>query len=191
MPPKSRITREMILDAAYTLAREQGIDSVNARSISQQLGCSTQPVLYYFKRVEDIRREVYAMADAYHSVSLMQPTDDENPMIAIGLNYIRFAAQEKALFRLLFQSDNFAGQNIADLIDAPEILPFLEIFQSEAELTLEQAKIVFKSLMLLVHGCASMLANNTMEYNENEIIPILEMAFMGMIAATKMEEMQQ
>lgn len=191
MPPKSRITREMILDAAYTLAREQGIDSVNARSISQQLGCSTQPVLYYFKRVEDIRREVYAMADAYHSVSLMQPTDDENPMIAIGLNYIRFAAQEKPLFRLLFQSDNFAGQNIADLINAPEILPFLEIFQSEAELTPEQAKIVFKSLMLLVHGCASMLANNTMEYNENEIIPMLEMAFMGMIAATKMEEMQQ
>jgi AcrR family transcriptional regulator len=190
MPPKSRITREMILDAAYTLAREHGIDAVNARSISQKLGCSTQPVLYYFKRVEDIRREVYTMADAYHSVSLMQPTDDENPMIAIGLNYIRFAAQEKPLFSLLFQSDNFAGQNIADLINAPEILPFLEIFQSEAELTPEQAKIVFKSLMLLVHGCASMLANNTMEYNENEIIPMLEMAFMGMIGAIKMEEMQ-
>ena len=190
MPPKSRITREMILDAAYTLAREHGIDAVNARTISQQLGCSTQPVLYYFKHVEDIRREVYTMADAYHSVSLMQPTDDENPMIAIGLNYIRFAAQEKPLFRLLFQSDNFAGQNIADLINAPEILPFLEIFQSEAELTPEQAKIVFKSLMLLVHGCASMLANNTMEYNEIEIIPMLEMAFMGMIGAIKMEEMQ-
>lgn len=191
MPPKPRITREMILDAAYALAREQGIDSVNARTISQQLGCSTQPVLYYFKHVEDIRREVYTMADAYHSAYLMQPTDDENPMIAIGLNYIRFAAQEKPLFRLLFQSDNFAGQNIADLIDTPDLLPFLEIFQTEAELTPDQAKIVFKTLMMLVHGYASMLANNTMEYNENEIIPMLNMAFMGMIAAIKMEEMQQ
>ncbi len=191
MPPKPRITREMILDAAYALAREQGIDSVNARTISQQLGCSTQPVLYYFKRVEDIRREVYAMADAYHSAFLMQPTDDENPMIAIGLNYVRFAEQEKPLFRLLFQSDNFAGQNIADLIDTPDLLPFLEIFQTEAELTLDQAKIVFKTLMMLVHGYASMLANNTMEYNESEIAPTLDMAFMGMIAAMKMEEMQQ
>ena len=34
MPPKSRITREMILDAAYIIAREQGIDCVNARTIA-------------------------------------------------------------------------------------------------------------------------------------------------------------
>ena len=191
MPPKPRITREMILDAAYSIAREHGIDAVNARTISQQLGCSTQPVLYYFSHVEDVRREVYAMADAYHSAFLMQPTEGENPMLAIGLNYVRFAAQEKPLFRLLFQSDNFAGQNIADLIDLPELLPILEIFQKEAELSLAQAKIVFKSLMLLVHGCASMLANNTMEYKENEIIPMLEMAFTGMLGAIKTEEMQQ
>lgn len=191
MPPKPRITREMILDAAYTLAREQGIDMVIARTISQQLGCSTQPVLYYFNHVEDIRQEVYAMADAYHTAFLMQPTDDEDPMLSIGLNYIRFAEQEKHLFRLLFQSDSFAGQNITDLIDMPELLPILEIFQKEAALSLEQAKLVFKSLMMLVHGCASMLANNTMEYKENEIIPMLDMAFMGMIAANKMEEMQQ
>ena len=131
------------------------------------------------------------MADAYHSAFLMQPTEGENPMLAIGLNYVRFAAQEKPLFRLLFQSDNFAGQNIADLIDLPELLPILEIFQKEAELSLAQAKIVFKSLMLLVHGCASMLANNTMEYKENEIIPMLEMAFTGMLGAIKTEEMQQ
>lgn len=191
MPPKSRITREMILDAAYIIAREQGIDCVNARTIAQRLGCSTQPVLYHFNSMEDIRREVYCMADTYHSAYLMQLPDDENPMISIGLNYIRFAAQEKPLFRLLFQSNSFDGQNIANLTDAPELLPFLEVFQNEAELSLEQAKIVFKTLMMLVHGCASMLANNTMEYNENQIIPMLNIAFMGMIGATKMEEMEQ
>lgn len=191
MPPKPRITREMILDAAYSIAREHGIDAVNARTISQQLGCSTQPVLYYFSHVEDVRREVYAMADAYHSAFLMQQTEGENPMLAIGLNYVRFAAQEKPLFRLLFQSDNFAGQNITALIDTPELLPVLEILQTGADLHPAQAKAVFKSLMLLVHGCASMLANNTMECKEEEIIPMLEMAFMGMIGAIKTEEMQQ
>ena len=191
MPPKPRITREMILDAAYAIAREQGIDLVNARAIAQRLGCSTQPVLYYFKRVEDIRHEVYRMADAYHSGFLMQLPDDRDPMTSIGLNYIRFAEQEKPLFRLLFQSDNFVGQNIAGLIDTPDLLPVLEILQQEAGLSPAQAKILFKTLMMLVHGIASMLANNTMEYNENEIIPMLEMAFMGMIGAIKMEETQQ
>ena len=111
MPPKHRITREMILDAAYAIAREQGIELVHARTIAQQLGCSTQPVLYHFNHVEDIRREVYRMADSYHSAFLMQLSDKENPMISIGLNYIRFA-----------------GQNIADLTEAPEFLSFLGIF---------------------------------------------------------------
>lgn len=190
MPPKPRITREMILDAAYAVAREQGIDLVNARTISQQLGCSTQPVLYYFNHIEDIRREVYRMADACHTAFLMQLPDDADPMISIGLNYIRFAKQEKLLFRLLFQSDQFAGQNIADLIDTPELLPVLDIFQREAGLSPDQTKIVFKALMMLVHGYASMLANNTMEYHESEIVPMLTMAFMGMIGSVKTEERQ-
>lgn len=191
MPPKPRITREMILDAAYAIAREQGAEQINARTIAERLGCSTQPVLYHFDHIEDIRCEVYRMADAYHSAFLMRLPMDVNPMVAIGLNYIRFAAQEKPLFRLLFQSDSFAGQNITMLIDAPELMPVLDIFRREAGLDLRQTKIVFKTLLMLVHGCASMLANNTMEYDEDEIIPMLDVSFMGMVGAVKMEEMQK
>ena len=131
------------------------------------------------------------MADAYHSTCLMQLPENENPMLALGLNYIRFAAQEKPLFRLLFQSDNFAGQNITDILDDPSLLPFLEVFQSEAGIDLSQAKTVFRALLLLIHGYASLLASNAMEYNEDEIIPMLKMAFMGMIGAINMEETEK
>lgn len=191
MPPKPRITREMILEAAYAIAREQGADLINARTISERLGCSTQPVLYHFAHIEDIRREVYRMADAYQSEFLMQLPENLNPMVAIGLNYIRFSATEKPLFRLLFQSDSFSGQSITALINTPELAPVLDIFQQETGLNLEQTKFVFKTLTMLVHGCASMLANNSMEYDEKEIIPMLETAFEGMMTAVKMEEMQK
>ena len=187
MPPKPRITRQMILDAAYAIAREQGAEMINARIIAQRLGCSTQPVLYYFARMEDIRREVYRMADMYQTEYLMQLPEHLNPMIAIGLNYVRFSVSEKHLFRLLFQSDSFNGQNIADLVDTPELTPVLEIFQQEAGLNREQTKFLFKTLTMLIHGCASLLANNTMEYDEAEIIPMLETAFNGIMAALKME----
>lgn len=42
--------------------------------------------------------------------------------------------------------------------------------------------------LLLVHGWASMLANNAMPYDAAEIVPMLRMAFQGMIGALKMEE---
>ena len=190
MPPKPRITREMILEAAYAIAREQGAEQINARTISKRLSCSTQPVLYYFDRIQDIRREVYRMADEAQTAFLMQVPEDADPMVAIGLNYIRFAAEEKHLFRMLFQSDNFSGQSIANLVDVPDLIPVLEIFQREAGLSMEQTKFVFKALAMLVHGCASMLANNSMEYNEAEITPMLETAFMGMVGAMKMEDTQ-
>ena len=62
MPPKSRIPREMILEAAYAIAREHGVEAVNARAIATRLGCSTQPVLYAFTRMENIIQEIYRMA---------------------------------------------------------------------------------------------------------------------------------
>lgn len=191
MPPKPKISREMILEAAYAIARERGIDSVSARTIAERLGCSTQPVLYCFDHVEDIRREVYRMADEYQTACLMHVPDDMDPMTAMGLNYIRFAAREKPLFRLLCQSDSFHGQSITELIDMPELTPVLAVLRQEAGLTEEQTKKVFKALFLLVHGWASMLANNTMEYREAEIIPMLEMAFAGMVGAMKTEEMEK
>lgn len=184
MPPKPRITRGMILEAAYALAREKGVDAVNARSIAERLDCSTQPVLYQFARMEDLRREVYRMADEYHTACLMQPAGaEENPLLGMGLNYIRFAAEEKHLFRLLFQSDGLRGMGLTELIDAPEMTELLEMFRQEAGLSQAQTKQVFRAVMLLVHGWASLLANNTMEYEESEIIPVLEMAFEGMVGA--------
>jgi len=71
MPPKAKITKEMIVEEAFQIARTQGADKITARSIAQRLKCSTQPVLYYFATVEKIKEAVYQRADAYHTRFLM------------------------------------------------------------------------------------------------------------------------
>ena len=53
MPPKVKITKEMIIDAAFEIARSEGAENINARTISKKLGCSTQPVMYHFKTIEE------------------------------------------------------------------------------------------------------------------------------------------
>ena len=131
------------------------------------------------------------MADEYQAACLMQLPQDQNPMIALGLNYIRFAAEEKPLFRFLCQSDSFQENSITALTETPQLLPMLQVFREQTDLTLVQVKMVFKTLIMLVHGCASLLANNTMEYDEDKIVPMLQMAFMGMMGAMKMEKSQQ
>lgn len=187
MPPKARITKEMIIDAAFEIAREEGAESINARTISQRLGCSTQPVMYYFKTIEEIKRAVFQKTDEYHTAFIMNFTSDD-PMLDIGLNYIRFAATEKKLFCLLFQSNEFSGVNISDLISSDEVMPILQAVSQEAEVDIEQARKVFSILAFFVHGYASMLANNALEYDEQSFSKDLERVFYGAVCASKRTE---
>lgn len=50
--PKAKITKEMVTDAAFEVTRTKGAENVNARTVSQKLGCSTQPVMYYFAKLK-------------------------------------------------------------------------------------------------------------------------------------------
>lgn len=109
MPPKAKITKEMIVEEAFQIARTQGADKITARSIAQRLKCSTQPVLYYFATVEEIKEAVYQRADAYHTRFLMGTEGGGDGMLGIGLRYVRFAAEERNLFHLLFQPGSVFG----------------------------------------------------------------------------------
>lgn len=175
MPPKAKITKEMIVDTAFSIVRSGGADKVTARSISEQLHCSTQPVLYYFTSVEDIKKMVYRKADEYHAGYIMNMEGDyKNPMLAVGMNYIRFAIEERNLFRFLFQTNELQGIEMLDLLESEKLLAILTAAQEVMELSLENTREVFSTLFIFVHGYASLCANHTMEYEEAGIRRVLE-----------------
>lgn len=184
MPPKVKITKEMIIDAAFEIARSDGAEKINARTVSKKLGCSTQPVMYHFKTIEELKKTVYIKADEYHS-EYINNIQSENPMKDIGLNYIRFAETEKNLFRFLFQTNEFTGKNISELINSEELQPVIAILRKEAEVNTEQAKTIFRLLFLIAHGYASMFANNEMTYDEQAIISDLDLVFEGTVYSLK------
>jgi AcrR family transcriptional regulator len=186
MPPKAKITREMIIDSAFEIARTKGAENINARAIAEKLSCSTQPVMYHFSKIEEIKRAAYDKADAFHSAYLMRFAGEPGePMQGIGLRYIQFAAEEKHLFRFLFQSGAFAGKTLGELIGSEELEPILAVLQKIAKTDREQTLMIFLSIFLVVHGYASMLANNSMEYDEAYVVSFLKRAYDGAIYASK------
>ncbi len=189
MPPKAKITKEMVIDAAFEVARAEGAENVNARTVSQKLGCSTQPVMYHFATIEDMKRAVYAKLDWFHTEYLMNVDPQEDVMLGIGLNYIRFAVEEPNLFRFLFQSGFAVENNLLEMIDSEELKPVISAMQEAMDLNMEQTKDVFITLALFVHGYASILVNNGLEYDEELIKVHLERAYKGAILAIQ-EEMK-
>lgn len=179
MPPKARISKEMIIEEAFQIARAEGADKITARSISGRLKCSTQPVLYHFATVEEIKTAVYQHANGYHTDWLMNMEHDYgNPMLNIGMNYIRFAAEERNLFHFLFQSNEFSGGSMMDLVRSEELEPIMQVLQQEIGATTNEVVEIFTTLFVFVHGYASMFANNEMIYNEELLITSLTKVFL-------------
>ena len=185
MPPKVKVTKQMVADASFEVIRASGHGNLNARTISEYLGCSTQPVLYTFRTVDEIREAAYEIADKYHTEFIMPKETDENPMLALGLNYVRFGKEEKNLFRFLFQTDKFGGKDIAGLMSDPGLSEILEIMAAGLNAEKEQAKEMFLTFFCVAHGMASLLANNSMDYDEEQCRKMLENVFFGMINAQK------
>jgi len=186
--PKAKITREMVINAAFEVARTMGIENVNARTVSEKLGCSTQPVMYHFAKIEELKRAVYEKADRFQSEYLMNiENSDESVMLGIGLNYIRFAIREPNLFRFLFQSGYALEGSLPEMVDSAELKPLLEMMSGAMEMNIEQTKRVFVTIALFAHGYASIIANNSLEYDEKQAAAHLERAYRGAVLAEREE----
>lgn len=178
----------MIVDAAFEVAKAAGIENVNARTVAEKLNCSTQPVMYHFAKIEELKRAVYEKTDRFHSEYLMNIENPKEIMLGIGLNYIRFAIREPNLFRFLFQSGYAVENNLLEMIDSPELAPVLEMMSGAMETSVEQTKEVFVTIALFAHGYASIIANNSLEYDEKTVAKHLERAYRGAVLALKTEE---
>ena len=191
MPPRAKITKDMVVDAAFEVARKTGAENINARTVSNELNCSTQPVMYHFETIEALKRAAYQKTDEYHTEYLMSiPETRADVMLGIGLSYIRFAVEEPNLFRFLFQSGFAAGNSLLEMIDSEGLMPLLSVMQQAMDINMEQTKEVFVTLALFVHGYASIIANNSLECDETLITTHLERVYTGAILALQEEEIK-
>ena len=175
MPKKPVTTKEAMIDGAFRLIRQQGHEALTVRNLASFLGCSTQPIMYQFPDTNILKDLTYQKADAFHSEFILAAED----LLETGIRYIRFAKEEPHLFRFLFQSGRFSGLSLEDLIRAPEAANLLASVSSEGELTTEDAVAYFEPLAAVVHGYASLIANNGMKYDPGAIRRSLMMIAKG------------
>ena len=181
MPPRAKITEEMVVDAAFQVTRADGEANVNARTVAKRLGCSTQPVMYHFAKIEDLKRAVYEKTGRFHTEYIMNVPPSRNIMLGIGLNYIRFSVEEPNLFRFLFQSGFATENSLFEMVDSDELSPVINAMQRAMGLTVKQTKEVFITLAMFVHGYASIIANNNLKFDESVASEHLNRVYRGAI----------
>lgn len=102
--PKAKYTREEILKAAAEVVRKMGTEGLNVRAIARELNCSTQPVYSRFANMAEVCSALREEASRlYHEkIESYFAESKRNRYEAYGMGYVRFAKEERGLFRLLF-----------------------------------------------------------------------------------------
>ncbi len=179
MPPKIKISRQDVIGAALALVREEGMDSLNARSLATRLGCSTQPIFSNFASMDDLQAEVISAANTLYEsfLSADMQKGEYPPYKASGMAYIRFAKEEKQLFKLLFMRDR-RGETIAE--DREAIRSLLDIIMKNLGISEDEACMLHMELWIFVHGIASMVATDYLEWDIQFISRALSDAYIGL-----------
>lgn len=179
MPPKPKVSKENVTAAALEVVRKNGAAALNARSVAMALGTSTQPIFSHYKSMEELKRAVIVSADRlYKSYLEMDMAAGEYPAYkASGMAYIRFAREERELFKLLFMRDR-SGEVIFE--DHEAIRPILDIIKRNTGLSEQEAFRFHLEMWIYVHGIATMTATSYLELEPEFISQILTDAFMGL-----------
>ena len=158
MPPKVKITKKDIIETALKLIRKNGEGGVNARNIAAALDCSTQPIFSNFKDMEELQTAVNASAyDRYLGFIESEVKGGKYPQYkAFGMAYIRFAKEERELFRLLFMRD----RENEDLSPSDDFNASVEMIMNANGVTREKAELMHLEMWAFVHGIATMLATS-------------------------------
>lgn len=179
MPPNFKFTREEIVRAALDLVREGGISALTARALAARLGSSPKPIFGLFENMEEVQREVLRAAGDLYCRYLQEDMarGDYPPYKASGMGYIRFAREERELFKLLFMRDR-SGETVAE--DWEAVRPQLDLIRRNTGLGEEEAYRFHLEMWIYVHGIAAMVATRYLDWDMDYIDQALTDGYLGL-----------
>lgn len=192
MPPRAKFTREEIIEAAFQMAREEGIDKITARELGNRLGSSARPIFTVFESMEEVKTEVLTRAKKVYGQYVADGLQQELAFKGVGMAYITFAIEEPKLFQLLFMSaveERTGVQNILPQIDAS----YEDILQSVQKYvdSKEAADMIYQHLWTYTHGIATMCATGLCSYTMEQIGERLTQIFVSLMMMEKSKAQPQ
>jgi AcrR family transcriptional regulator len=165
MPPPINFSQDTILNEAVEIVRKEGLQALTARKIAQNLGCSTQPVYSAFGSMQELQEAVLRRVKAYALHYLLQGPKDEEPFLAIGLQYFRFAQEEQELFKLFFLSPH-AEDPEQDIFTPPLLVERMKLDQHLQNLDEATLKRLLSNMWIYTHGLTTLSYASAQTYSE-------------------------
>lgn len=178
MPPKSKCTREQIIETAFEMVRSEGLSSLKARRLAKELGASTAPIFTAFNSIEEIRDEVVEKANALYGEYIKEGLRQAPAFKGVGMKYIEFAKDEPELFKIMNINKNFIDNFLPAYDDnSPEVMKVLEYKYGMSN---ETAKKLYNHMSVYAFGFASLYAQRIYLFTMDDISQMLSEVYTAM-----------
>ena len=175
MPPKQSYTKEMIFKAADKIMRRDGFEHVNARSLAKELGCSTQPIYSWFSKMEELKAELYTAVTNQFMETVNAKKDDGDFLQYATRVFIMTAKNDSHVFRFIYNSHNFDGKNLDELLSEYETNRLIcERLTKDHSLSEQQGRTAFYKIWFFIYGISTMLASNKLNISDAEVFELVQ-----------------
>ena len=162
--------------------REGGFSAVNARSVAKKLGCSTQPIYSSFQNMDELKAALRARAIALHTQrvqdSLRAHEGNDTRYSSYGMGFVKFAAEEKQLFRWLYLEGGQMEPYQNDIL-LPEVLRAME---DEFGYPEDVARRFHQDMIYYSYGLAILANTDHLHLTESELREAFRREFRALIA---------
>ncbi len=167
--PKQRITKEMVVDAAFELARSGGMEQVVVKAIAGKIGCSVQPIYSYCKNMDGLRRDVEERTKCFVKAYIASHFDKNDPFRSTGQAYIRLTEEEPNLFKIFILHRRQGVSSLDDLYRA-EADGQIPVFLAEnLNISTDRARQLHLDMLIYTIGIGTIFSMTTPGISSDEI----------------------
>lgn len=189
MPPKTVFSKEDVVQAAFEIVQQQGMQSLTAREVAHKLQSSTAPVYSNFESMKLLEQEVVLKACALQMEYMTRPYT-EAAFLNMGIGYARFAREQCGLFRALYLEKSEHKDLMYEF--AKSMQTQMNTDNRFDALTEEERHSLLDKMWTFTHGMATMICVGLAEENSDEYITNTLMDVgSAVIGATFMRKQQQ
>ena len=175
--PKQRITKEMVVDAAFEIARSSGMEQVMVKNIADKIGCSVQPIYSYCKNMDGLRQDVIEQVNHFIQEYVVSHINKDDLFRSTGKSYIRLAQEEPHLFRIFILHQRVGISSLNDLYQAEANPHTAEVIAKELNINVERAKQLHLNMLIYTIGIGTIFSVTTPGISTDEIYTQQEVAY--------------
>ena len=188
MPPKEKITRELLLACAFQIAEEQGIDAVTSRSVAKAAGCSIQPVFSHFPTMEALRQATFEYTCDVLVKEILSFSDKPDFLPRVTKLVIDLARNRPNLYRLVYLSNSFQGNTLLDvMMDFESNQKMIEKMTELYQLDREACQDILLRSFLLLMGICTMICVDHMDLSDKQVAEMMKQTVADMVRGVKGE----